>query len=621
MQYLLSREDLSPLINVLEDTNNDGASLLSAAVQSGNMQTAVEVLKFLLERTKDDPNREAVLRKYVAKQDLKGRSVAHYLFNLPDFIFRIGHLLPWRLKDKNGQTPLFALCRSYDHEDYKTMVQNALSAATRSQGNGEPLHIDEHVDGKGNTLLHIVNDTEMLNHLLRTCDSNVNASNDKQFTPLMVASKYGRTDLVRLLFADPRVDLFARDLRGLTAVELAKDDEVRNRIDDLVLLSTPPALDGRITAVVRSFFVEDGTIRLILKSGAPNPNSTITVTTSRRTPVDFESLSRWLTLELPASWIPSISNLQSPFMIPSKPSRAILRDIQLKLDSFIRILLAHPTFSTHEMVWEFFLVPDIDPAMLTERSKKKAETRAEKVRDEYDPISDVREVELFVSHAKDSVRGVHHATRSVLRRLNKLRHSQVDLYDSAVLASKAIHTLVDLPKEHVAAVDGFTKTLAQTDFSPFTEFFYSISAVQTSTNAVLIALNRPSTLIGSMSATQKSIDRHMQSLRRSDRWPLGLLDETRHRLQRDAQEKAEKSLNELSSLGKELRYTQQVVAGELAAWQEEKAKMGRRACKELARRMVVLEKDRLEGMRRAIRALGLTEKVKVNDGVKQDAAE
>lgn len=610
LQYLLSRQELSPLDNVLEDANNDGATLLSAAVQTGNAHTVDALLQFLLARTKDKEDGETVLKAYVTKQDSKGRSVAHYLFNLPSFIPKLGRLLPWRQKDKNGQTPLFALCRSYDHDDYRFMVQSALSAATRWQSNDQPLHVDEHVDGKGNTLLHIVNDSDMVAHLLQSCDSDVNAVNDKHFNPLMVSSKYGRTDLVRLLFADPRVDLFARDLRGLTAVELAKDDEVRNRIDDLVLLSTPPSVDGRITAVVRSFFVEDGTVRLILKSGAPNPNSTITVTTSRRTPVDFESLSRWLATELPASWIPSISNLQSPFMIPSKPSRAILRDVQLRLDSFFRLLLAHPSFSTHEMVWEFFLVPDIDPVMLAERSKKKAETRAEMVRDEYDPVSDVREVELFVGHAKDNVRGVHLATRSVLRRVNKLRHAHNDLSDAAFLASKAMSTLLDLPPAHISAFERFAKTVQHTDASPLAEFFYAIAAVQMATNAVLVALNRPSQLVGSMAATQKAIDRHMQSLRRSDRWPLGLLDETRHRLQRDAQDKAEKSLSEMQSLGRELRYTQQVVAGELASWQDEKARMGRRACRELARRMVVVERDRLEGMRRAIRGLGLQEKTR-----------
>jgi hypothetical protein len=67
---------------------------------------------------------------------------------------------------------------------------------------------------------------------------------------------------------------------------------------------------------------------------------------------------------------------------------------------------------------------------------------------------------------------------------------------------------------------------------------------------------------------------------------------------------------ELADLGRELRYTQQVVASELASWQENRVEMGRRALKELARRMVVTEKARLEGMRRAVRGLGILEREK-----------
>jgi len=329
------------------------------------------------------------------------------------------------------------------------------------------------------------------------------------------------------------------------------------------------------------------------------------VTTCRRSLPDFENLAQWLALELPASWLPSISNFQSPFLIPSKPARSLLRDTQVKLDNFLRILLSHSTFSTHEMVWEFFLVPDIDPNLLFERSIKKAEIRAEAVREEYQPVSDVREVEVFVAHARESVRGVHHSIKSVIRRTNKIRHAQSDLHDAAKLASSALATLPYLPESHITAFNRYAKVLAQTEMSPMTGFYYNVHAILTTTSAILTALARPAGLIGSIAATQKAVDRHTLSLRRSDRWPLGLLDDTRHRMQRDAGERVDKSKTELDALGKELRYTQQTVAGELAAWQEERVRMGRRACRELAKRMVVIERDRLEGMKRALRCLGV----------------
>lgn len=433
LQYLLSLQYYFPLRSVLEDTNNEGTTLLSAAVQLGHTELINIILDFVYRASS-----ELIVIGYLSRQDINGRSVAHFLFNYPELISRVGRLLPWRQKDKNGQTPLFALCRSYDHGRYRPMVEAALAAATTSQGDNQPLHLDDHVDLKGNTLLHIVNDPQVALQLLSHCDSDVNATNEKKFTPLMVASKYGRLEMVRVLFSDPRVDLFAKELRGLTAVELAKDDDVRNRIDDLILFSGLPATDGRITAVVRSFFVEDATIRLVLKSGAPSGPQNFTVTTCRRSLSDFEHLAKLLALENPASWLPSISGMRSPFQFPSRPSRAVLRDIQVHLDAFLKILLAHTTFSTHEMLWEFFLVPDIQAEMMEQRSKLKAEARVETVREEYQPIGDVRDVEQFVDHARDMVRSVNYSTKSVARRANMVATVTMGLFSITLIYNRGL---------------------------------------------------------------------------------------------------------------------------------------------------------------------------------------
>ena len=123
------------------------------------------------------------------------------------------------------------------------------------------------------------------------------------------------------------------------------------------------------------------------------------------------------------------------------------------------------------------------------------------------------------------------------------------------------------------------------------------------TLAILSSLARPHALISSLVSTQKAIDRHDASSRRSDRWPLGLLDETRKNMQAEALEKANRGRQELLTLGSELRYTQQTVAGELAEWQNLHAKLGRRAIRAFAEKMVVREKDRLGNMQRAVRAV------------------
>lgn len=418
LEYLLTLEDYYPARFLMEDANNEGTTLLSAAVQTTDRRLIEIVLHHVLQ-TRDGH----VVREYFARADTYGRTVAHYLFNAPELVDRFGEDLPWRKRDKHRQTPLLALCRSYDHPNYRGMVDGALHFATIEQGDGQPLHVDRHVDAKGNTLLHATNEPHLAVRLLRHCDTDANAANDKGFTPLMVASKYGRIEMIRVLFGDRRVDVSAKELRGMTAVELAKDDEVRNRIDDMVLVSHVPAADGRVTAIVRSFFVEDATIRLIIKSATRNENGMIGITTCRRSLTDFENLATWLSQEHPASWLPAIFNFRSPFLLAARPSKAVLQDIQVRLDRFLKLMLAHSTFSTHELLWEFILFPEIQSEMMEERSRKKAELRAENIKEQYEPVEDVHDVESFVGHAREALRGVNHSTNSVMRRVANIRNA------------------------------------------------------------------------------------------------------------------------------------------------------------------------------------------------------
>jgi hypothetical protein len=599
LRFLLSMPAHFRAAFVLDDINHEGATLLSAAVQSGDKTLATELLDFLEANASEEE-----LRRYFLVQDSKGRGAAHYLFHQPHLMRRFGEKLPWRQKDKIGQTPLFALFRSYDHEQYHAMVDEAIRLATQAQHDGEKLHLDDHIDYKGNTLLHIVTDNSIAMKLMYHCDCDVNAANDKRFTPLMVSSKYGRAELIRTLFGDLRVDLTMRDFRGLTAVELAKDDDIRNRIDDLVLLAAPPGKDGRMTTVVRAFFVEDSTVRLVLKSGAPNPNGTITVTTCRRAASDFETLAKLLAIECPASWLPTQFSLPSPYLIPHKPSRAILRDTQIRLDNFFQALLTHGTFSTHELVWEFFLVPDIDPALLSERTKRKAEARLENLKDDYEPITDTHGVENFVAHARDQVKGVTGAVRRTIRAVNRSRMRAADLAESHHLAATALSALAFLPAPHARAYTRHSKSLLPSEASPLTTLYYHLHSMHSTSTALQIATNRPAYLISAMATVHRSLDRITASLSRTHRWTPrlgGLFDDAKKSAALDAWEKAAKVRAELDTLASELRYTQQTVAGELAVWQEVHVDAGRAMLRRFARENLVRERGRLDTLRRALR--------------------
>jgi hypothetical protein len=127
--------------------------------------------------------------------------------------------------------------------------------------------------------------------------------------------------------------------------------------------------------------------------------------------------------------------------------------------------------------------------------------------------------------------------------------------------------------------------------------------IQSTVQALLSALSRPAALIEQITTTKREADRSYNSMTRSSRWPLGLLDETRQRMQDEKEERIRKLREEAVYLSKELRYTQQTVASELAGWQSMHELAGRRAIRELARGMLVQERMTLDGMMRALRKL------------------
>jgi hypothetical protein len=166
-----------------------------------------------------------------------------------------------------------------------------------------------------------------------------------------------------------------------------------------------------------------------------------------------------------------------------------------------------------------------------------------------------------------------------------------------------VSTLPYLPKCHVDALASYALTMAPTNSNPYITFHGTYLALQSTIQALLSALSRPPSLITQISQARKAVERNYSSMSRSARWPLGLLDETRQRMNDEKEEKARRSQEEVDNLSRELRYTQQVVAGELAGWQDLHEKMGKRAIREFARGMVVQERMRLEGMLRGLRRL------------------
>jgi len=369
------------------------------------------------------------------------------------------------------------------------------------------------------------------------------------------------------------------------------------------MFTYPAEEDGRITAVVRGIFVEDATVRLVLKSGAPTGEMKYTITTCRRSLADFEFLAYWLAYEHPASWLPALHVSRSPFQIASKPSRAVLRDVQIQLDKFFRTLFSHATFATHELLWEFFLVPELQLPMMIERSHRKCEIRNENVQEDYEPVEDTKDIEMFVSHAREAVRSINMATRSLLRRTNTLRRGMVDLGEAHAQLTKHLQGFSCLVNTHASSMVKYTRVIVPNDSNPFNLFNDEFRSIQASLTGIMTALDRPRRIIGEMNILDKEVEKHLVSLRRNDRWPLGFMDDTRAKMHQDAADKARAANAKKQALSRELRYSQSVIASELAGFHEAHEKRVKRAVAELARKQVNIEKQKLEGMKRALRGI------------------
>lgn len=182
------------------------------------VDTHQSLLMVSLEEKLSEVNRELVaflklncsrkeIELYLNTVDSLGRSVGHYLFHDIDLIDSVGEYINWNLKDNNAHTPLLSLCRCYDHANYRELIAKVFAAITRKYGPGN-LDFDYHVDKVNNTLLHVIKSDLDASHLLSEPRNlvNVNQTNARLMTPLMLYAKYLRNDNLDAVLNDDRLD-------------------------------------------------------------------------------------------------------------------------------------------------------------------------------------------------------------------------------------------------------------------------------------------------------------------------------------------------------------------------------------------------------------------------------
>lgn len=184
--------------------------LMTALIEKTAEQILDDLLSIITENATID---EQIA--YFNSPDNTGRTVGHYLFHNHHLISRIGHLIDWELKDNNSHTPLFSLCRCYDHANYLELLKVGFNVVYEKYGK-KGIDFDKHMDKSGNTLLHIILMGIPQTQILSKEENlvNVNLTNAKNLTPLMLYVKYSRLENLRDILKDDRLDFLHEDRKS-----------------------------------------------------------------------------------------------------------------------------------------------------------------------------------------------------------------------------------------------------------------------------------------------------------------------------------------------------------------------------------------------------------------------
>ncbi|KAH3687591.1 hypothetical protein WICPIJ_001401 [Wickerhamomyces pijperi] len=229
-KQLLQYETLYPLEDILSDTNIHHQTLLVQAVLQNNEEIVRDLIAILLGSCSLQE-----LIEYINAKDSDLRTVGHYISHIHKLISVFGPFINWISKDDNGQTPLFAICRSYDIQNYQEILSLVFKQVQKWY-HVQRVQFDyrDHIDDRGNTILHILNSNvkEFL-AIFGTC-VNVNHFNDKGLTPLMVSVKYNRLQNVKELILCQGIDLHLVDPALFSVIDLCRNPEITNLIEKKV---------------------------------------------------------------------------------------------------------------------------------------------------------------------------------------------------------------------------------------------------------------------------------------------------------------------------------------------------------------------------------------------------
>lgn len=228
MNVLLQFEYIFTLDDILEDQNINGSNLLGTALNLEHSFAPI-IAKIILHA---EP---AEIYKYINHPGNNDRTVGHLLYNSYLLLDDFGMYIDWMKRDIFGNTPFMVYVRCYDHPDYYKLMEIAIPMMKKWYTKEKRLFsFRDHLDNKGNTILHMIRDPKTLELFLKTFKGlELNYLNDSNQSAVSLAVRYNRIDNVEILVKDPRFCLSVVDpvmyMSPLDYVKLERWEEDINR--------------------------------------------------------------------------------------------------------------------------------------------------------------------------------------------------------------------------------------------------------------------------------------------------------------------------------------------------------------------------------------------------------
>lgn len=367
---------------------------------------------------------------------------------------------------------------------------------------------------------------------------------------------------------------------------------------ELYLFSQQP-IEKRQTVISRTVFFE-GELFFIIKSGESPISSSIS--TVRRTFSDFIFLQKWLAYENPYSWLPILRTPRNPFSLPLKLSREVIREVRVRLNSFLRILLTHPTFSSHELLWEFLLIQDFSKSQSIDRCRRKLESSREL---QYDNIivydhTDLNIIKVFFQHAITEVEAIHTVLSHLTRVLLFVRAKMQDYSDSYDIFDRKLYEVNFLSKDYSVINPDFKYAFSNMQ-QHFINFSYNILNVTNTSNSVISTLSQPLALISQLEQQLNvSVKNHnsLEKLNGKSGWMLGMFEEKRFRDIRQTEDKIYLTQNEIRRLSSDIKHAHIVSAYELGGFYTVQEAELRRIIKDFSSSMIRDHRERFNRLKR-----------------------